>query len=156
MEKKFYDDGMRSSMTPARIRALESINFTWAKRKGEHSWLQKYNELLEYKKEFGHVDVPTKYVENKALGRWVSTQRAQYKFLQTGKKSQLTEERLRKLKAVGFVFDLMSSTSQVEPRLPSACHRDSNEGVRINQAMSHDSERGSESELVERNDQVGI
>ena len=73
------DDDLSSSMTMDRVRALESIGFTWAKRKGQHSWDSKFDELVDYKRRKGHANVPTKFEENKALGRWVSTQRSQFK-----------------------------------------------------------------------------
>ena len=70
MEKKFMDDGDQSAMTPYRVAALDSIGFEWAKRKGKIAWNQRYEELVQFKKEFGHCDVPTKFKKNKALGRW--------------------------------------------------------------------------------------
>lgn len=75
MEKKFLDEGtQKTSMTIKRVKLLESIGFAWAKRKGEHSWNQKYNELRAYKKKKGDCNVATKFPDNPALGRWVSTQ----------------------------------------------------------------------------------
>jgi len=47
--------------------------------KGAEAWEAKFEELVKYRKDYGDCLVPTKYAENEALGRWVSTQRAQYK-----------------------------------------------------------------------------
>ena len=62
------DDGEKSSMTEDRKRQLEKIGFAWAKRKGDYSWNEKFRELEDFKRANGHVDVPTKYEDNKALG----------------------------------------------------------------------------------------
>ena len=98
MEKKAYDERTKSSMTQRKIDSLNSIGFTWAKRKGDVSWNEKFRELQEYRRVHGNCkisfvfegrfslvwisrllllllgEVPTKYPANPALGRWVSTQ----------------------------------------------------------------------------------
>ena len=109
MEHKFYMDGTRStSMTPEKVQRLESIGFEWARRKGEHAWKEKYDELKQYKDQHGNVDVPTKYPANPALGRWVSTQRAQYKQLLESQqrheenKGHMTEEHRDLLNQIGM------------------------------------------------------
>ena len=48
--------------------------------------------------------MPLKDAENKALGEWVNTQRAQYRKFKAGKHSQITIERVNELDAVGFVW----------------------------------------------------
>ena len=107
MEKKRYDDEERSALNEEKIKALEAIDFTWAKQKGEALWDAKFRDLLKYKAETGHCNVPTKYTVDTSLGRWVSTQRKQYKEMTEGKRSLLTEERARKLTAIGFKWNAM-------------------------------------------------
>lgn len=41
-------------MTQSKLTALESIGFTWARRKGQPSWIKRYNELIKYRKENGN------------------------------------------------------------------------------------------------------
>lgn len=49
--------------------------------------------------------VPTKYKANTALGRWVSTQRAEYKkFCEGDEKSSMTTEKIRRLEEIGFAW----------------------------------------------------
>lgn len=48
--------------------------------------------------------VPTKYKQNTALGRWVSTQRAEYKKYCEGEKSNMTPDKIRRLEEVGFAW----------------------------------------------------
>jgi len=106
-EYKLFKEGKKSSMTQERINALESVGFIWAKRrKGQPTWDLKFEELTAYRQEHGDCLVPTKYAENPALGRWVSTQRAQYKLMQEGKPSTTTAERVRLLENLGFVWRL--------------------------------------------------
>ena len=63
------------------------------------------NELLSYKARFGNCHVPTKYKENTALGRWVSTQRAEYKKYQEGQeKTSMNEDKIRRLEEIGFAW----------------------------------------------------
>ena len=110
MEKKFLDEGHeKTSMTEGRKALLESIGFTWAKRKGEHSWLEKFNELRAYKERYGNCDVATKYADNPALGRWVSTQRSEYKKFQTGHSKHMNQEKIDKLNRLGFKWEMIQN-----------------------------------------------
>lgn len=103
MQKQRYDEGKpTNSLDVKRIRALEAIGFAWAKRKGDFLWDQKYQDLLGFKETFGHCNVPIKWSRDRTLGRWVSTQRKEYKSLIENKRTLLTQERLRKLEDVGF------------------------------------------------------
>eukprot|EP00592_Proboscia_alata_P003211 CAMPEP_0194376302 /NCGR_PEP_ID=MMETSP0174-20130528/24719_1 /TAXON_ID=216777 /ORGANISM="Proboscia alata, Strain PI-D3" /LENGTH=618 /DNA_ID=CAMNT_0039156891 /DNA_START=176 /DNA_END=2032 /DNA_ORIENTATION=- len=78
-----------------------------SKNKGQHTWNLKYEELKKYKAEHGDCLAPTKYKKNPALGRWVSTQRADYKLFQTGDSStSMTKERVDLLEQLGFVWRL--------------------------------------------------
>jgi len=107
MEYKLLQDGEKSSMTPERLSALQSIGFVWAKRKGQATWDAKYKQLKEYKNSQGDCLIPTKYAKDPALGRWVSTQREQYRLWKAGdEKSKMTVEKVRLLEEVGFVWRL--------------------------------------------------
>lgn len=134
MEKKFMDEGSKSSMTRFKLDALESIGFTWAKRKGQPSWDTRYAQLKEYHAQHGHCRVPTKYQQNPALGRWVSlglfgslrhvdfkphhayfpflpmqvsTQRSQYKQFMENQPTHMTQDRKLLLEAIGFKWNAM-------------------------------------------------
>lgn len=107
MEKKFMDEGQKSSMTPAKLQALDEIGFQWAKRKGQPSWDARYAQLKEYFAKHGHCRVPTKYVQNPALGRWVSTQRSQFKQFMEKQPTHMTVQRMRQLEEIGFKWNAM-------------------------------------------------
>jgi len=106
MEHNLLKDGKKSSMTPARLEALEAVGFIWAKRKGMTTWNGKYDELLQYKRDHGDCLVPTKYSKNPALGRWVSTQREQYRLKQERKPTKMVHEKMHLLESIGFVWRL--------------------------------------------------
>ena len=100
---RLYQEGKKSQMTEERMQALEDIGFSWDAQ--EDIWQQRFNELKEYREKYGDCNVPQKWSENPQLGRWVSTQRSQYRLYQEGKKSQMTEERIQALEDIGFSWD---------------------------------------------------
>ena len=63
------------------------------------------------------VRVPLKYKADLRLGKWVQTQRQQYKLWQEGKKSSLNEERMAKLNNAGFELALSPSPGNEEKRM---------------------------------------
>jgi hypothetical protein len=107
MEKKRFDEDVRSALNESKINALEDIGFAWAKMKGDTLWEQKYEDLIAYKEVHGDCNVPTKYKKDTSLGRWVSTQRKQYKERQQGNRSLMTDEREAKLQALGFRWNAL-------------------------------------------------
>ena len=84
-----------SSSSSARFRSYQT-----------DTWNERFCDLLNFQKEFGHCLVPHNWPGNVALAQWVKRQRYQYKLLsQPGKQSTLSEERLNLLNAMGFVWD---------------------------------------------------
>lgn len=71
------------------------------------SWEDHYEVLLKFKEENnGSARVPLKYKADLRLGKWVQTQRQQYKLLREGKPTKMTEERAAKLEEAGFEWSL--------------------------------------------------
>jgi len=105
MEQKNRIEFKNSSLNDSRLERLQRIGFRWAKRKGQASWDEKFNELVAYKAKIGNCHVPTKYQKNTALGRWVSTQRAEYKKYQEGQaKTSMNTDKIRRLESIGFAW----------------------------------------------------
>lgn len=72
-------------------------------------------QLEEYKIEHGDCNVPTKYKQNTALGRWVSTQRSEFKKFCRGDKAGIgiDSERISRLNSIDFVwFPLVCDVAQ--------------------------------------------
>jgi Helicase associated domain len=73
-QRSFYKDGI---LLEDRIEKLEAIDFIWDVL--EADWMDKYNRLVQYKKEHGDTNVPQRYNKDPELGHWVHTQRFSYK-----------------------------------------------------------------------------
>jgi hypothetical protein len=69
------------------------------------NWSERYEALIEFRKNHGHCLVPNSYPEDVALAQWVKRQRYQYKLKQEGKRSTLSDERVEALENIGFVWD---------------------------------------------------
>jgi Helicase associated domain len=99
-------------LTDDRIRRLEGLGFVWSLR---DDWQKHYEELLQYKQEHGHCNVPARYASNRRLGIWVSAQRQQYKQISSAyeedkprRPTPLTQERIDQLNALGFTWTIRS------------------------------------------------
>ena len=70
----------------------------------EGVWDQYIDLLVEFKKCNGHCAVPRRWKSNQPLASWVMRQRFQWKKKKDGYHSYLTEERIKRLKDIGFIF----------------------------------------------------
>ena len=61
---------------PDRIRKLDSIGFSWNSLDARFE--RKFKELMEFKKKFGHCDVPFNGKNYRSLGMWVHHQRTRH------------------------------------------------------------------------------
>lgn len=100
-QQRMRAEGRDSDMTEERFRKLTKIGMVWYV-KGPDQWQERFEDLRQYQRRFGHTNVPSRYEPDRMLGRWVSSQRIQYKFRQEGKHSYLTDERIRALNSLGF------------------------------------------------------
>ena len=101
-EYKKFQAGKKSQITEERIAALDAIGFEWAPGAVLVDWDVRLQQLIDYRNENGHTNVPKSYGPNPSLGQWVQTQRVYYKKWKSGKKSHLSEERRQKLEEIGF------------------------------------------------------
>ena len=95
-------EGKHSHLTEERIKLLDEVGFEWSPQ--DNSWNDLHRLLVEYEAEHGNCLVPQHYPDNKALGTWVANQRTQYRLRREGKHSHLTEERIKLLEDLGFVW----------------------------------------------------
>jgi hypothetical protein len=102
-------DGKRSKITPARIQELENLGFEWGNSNRE-GWEVRLSELADYREKLGHCNVPTRCIEYKQLGKWVGTQRNQYRLRLDGKTSPMTTFRIQELESLGFEWDCSGPT----------------------------------------------
>ena len=111
--KTFHKEGKPSPMTPEHIRALNGIGFEWGTSKIELAsiWTIRFQQLCEFKAQFGDCLVPIKYSANPKLGRWVMNQCYRYRLYQEGKPSCITAEHIRALDGIDFI---RGRTSKIE------------------------------------------
>ena len=103
-QHKYWEEGKHSHMNQERIDALNNIGFQWEiDKRTIRGWDDRFNELVAFQEEHGHLNVPQK---KGPLGRWVSTQRRHYRFVQEENPSQLSPDRIDRLNQIGFQWRL--------------------------------------------------
>ena len=93
-----------TSITAERIRALDGIGFYWGTSKHDLAslWNVRFQELCQFKAQFGDCLVPKHYSATPKLGKWVSNQRARYRNNTEEKATSISSERIRALDGIGF------------------------------------------------------
>ena len=108
--------GKYSVLTQERVQMLTDIGMVWRnvdteiRRVEQKSWTERFEELLQFKRESGHTIVPQKYPQ---LGQWVHKQRVLYKRMKQGRDSLMTPDKALKLAEIGFVFDVRACKTDV-------------------------------------------
>ena len=104
--------GKKSNMTPEKAKKLDDLGMVWSifklpppeKRADRKPWSHRFQELLDFKEEYGHTVVPQHYP---VLGQWVHSQRVNYKLMKQGRKTLMTPKQALQLADVGFTFEVM-------------------------------------------------
>lgn len=99
-----FRDGKPTQLTFERFEALDAEGFIWVEEK-HLPWRERFQELDEFRKVFGHCNVPYDYI-CKALVRWISYQRAEYWKLYSGERTVMTQQKIKELDNIGFVWCL--------------------------------------------------
>ncbi|MBC7383474.1 MAG: Helicase associated domain protein [Bacteroidia bacterium] len=97
----------QGKLNPEFAQKLKEIDLTTlTKRKGryldnpefrnEKLWEESFNLLVQFKKEYGHINVPKNYVK---LSNWTNKQRRYYR-----EKKLLSKDKIKRLADLGFVF----------------------------------------------------
>ena len=116
-----------NSLTNEREQKLNKVCFTWIMR-NRVGWDLRYQELAEYKEINGHCMVPQHYEENKALGKWVSKQREQYRLFLQGKASIMKQAKIDKLNSVEFCWSAKSRAAREIHNLEKT-HQESEQAI---------------------------
>ncbi len=89
----------KSELSEDRLSRLNEIGFVWTPKSDK--WDIAYSAILKFKEREGHCEVPINHLEDGyQLGRMVVKQRS--------KRNELSEDRLKKLDELGFVWDRYS------------------------------------------------
>ncbi|HEY5234430.1 MAG TPA: Helicase associated domain protein, partial [Verrucomicrobiae bacterium] len=86
-----------STLSDEEIKLLDSLGFTW-KSRDVGTWEDRLAEVVAFKAENGHCDIPLNFPENPKLGRFVNNIRTQRN------SRRLSAERIAKLDAIGFAW----------------------------------------------------
>lgn len=90
-------DEKNGELLASRKTRLNEIGFIW--NPTEAQWENRFNELLAYKSEYGHVNVPNDWPSG--LGKWIQIQRV---FEKNGK---IAPDRRRRLIDIGFIWNTL-------------------------------------------------
>ena len=90
-----------------RLERMNAVGFPW--EPVDCGWEEQFAQLQEFRKRFGHAQVPVKWKQDLKLGRWVGHQRELYRA------GILRPDYRRRLEEIGFVwhappFPVMPST----------------------------------------------
>jgi hypothetical protein len=100
-----YQEQGTTRLTKERVDLLNDIHMIWNVTKvsrRDERWEERLRELEEFQDDHGHCRVPT---SSGPLGRWVLAQRKAYFRKQQHEACSLTDDRERKLLALGFEFN---------------------------------------------------
>ena len=119
-QNKLRNEGQHNTLTDNRKETLDKLGFVW----DPHSayWEERLSELVAFRDENGHANVPTSYPPNPALAVWAKCQRRQFKLFwnPNAKKSNMTLDRIAKLNRFGFVFNPRDAKRKNSPRARAA------------------------------------
>jgi len=96
------NDKKRKDMFPSQPAQPSKVRF---RSHQAESWMEKYEELLDFRLNNGHCLVPNQYPANPSLAEWVKRQRYQYKLKGMGKHSSMSDDRVVALEKLGFVWN---------------------------------------------------
>ena len=106
-------------MNDERVKQLEEIGFIWEVKSPimQKRFEKRLNELREFRKEYGHVDLTLKsHPEHKALAIWCKNIKAAYKTRLKGDRHShaISEEKIKRLEELGFNWNLKKRKSQAK------------------------------------------
>ena len=87
----------KTALSDEQISLLDKLSFTWRQRERE-SWEDRLAEVVAFKEEYGHCDIPLTLKNPPKLSAFVNNSRSQRN------NGTLTVERIAKLDAVGFIW----------------------------------------------------
>jgi hypothetical protein len=92
----------RKSMPQNRKDMLDELDFVWF----VDNWDVMYKQLVKFRQEHGHIEIPTRCVENRSLGEWCRKQRGHMR------QNKLPPERRGRMEEINFDFELQSEKNE--------------------------------------------
>jgi hypothetical protein len=112
---------MRNSQKPTKfklsdgqIRRLNDAGFKWSLRKANSGFDERFNDLMAFKANYGHCNVPTRG-EDAYLAQWCSHVRVKYKKMRNNQKpnAKLLDGQIQRLNDAGFKWSLVPKVGWV-------------------------------------------
>jgi Helicase associated domain len=109
VEKKKYEQGLKTAMTDEKLQHLANLDFEWRAPNARNigAWDRNVAQLLKFKEQHGHLRVPQK---TPTLGPFVNEQRQMYVHHHRGEThrghNRIHPERLAQLKKIGLFDDI--------------------------------------------------
>jgi len=94
----------RGQLAAERTHRLDKLGFDWDPNNTH--WEKYYRQLVEFKKEHNHTNVPQRSGKYRELGTWVRNQRAAKRY-----KRPIMAERAKRLDEIGFIWVLIEPMS---------------------------------------------
>ena len=94
---RLMNSGEKSFINNDKIVQLENVVFQWISDSQfipNITWNEQLSELLQFKQQWGHCDVPQKYAKDSNLSNQASQRRHQHILLNSGKKSFINNGRI--------------------------------------------------------------
>jgi Helicase associated domain len=93
------------TLSDAKRRALDQLDAHWWMTHSQRAWERQFQMLAAYAAATGHCQVPISH-PNRRLAHFVANQRKHYNMrVKKQKSSAMTEERIRRLESLGFVWN---------------------------------------------------
>jgi superfamily II DNA or RNA helicase len=127
----------KGAIASNRVRLLDEIAFVW-KSRTVGTWEDRLAEVVAFKGNFGHCNIPVNFPDNPKLGGFVNQMRSQRR------RGALSEDRVARLDEVGFVWSARNNEQKWNRMYDSlkhchATHGDSNVpfGWKENPKLAH-------------------
>uniref|UniRef100_A0A7S0HPV7 Helicase-associated domain-containing protein n=1 Tax=Hanusia phi TaxID=3032 RepID=A0A7S0HPV7_9CRYP len=112
-------------LTQDQIRELDSLGFRW----GIHTdWELRFQELLDFRNQHGHCNVPQKYKSNPSLGAWVAQQRRRFKHM------TLTWDKVKRMEKAGIEWQLRRGRHASGPWMAADSSTQQDESVEVKES----------------------
>jgi Helicase associated domain len=99
----FKQRSSAGGLSQDRREKLNSIDFEWG-TSNHDAWMKRYHELEDYVRLYNHTFIPLKDASYFELSLWINKQRSNYGHFKAGRQTSMTEENIKLLDKLGFVW----------------------------------------------------
>jgi len=109
-QRKIHNGSKVGVLTEEQVLRLDKLGIVWTNIK-DTVWEDYYALAKAYYEQHGHLNVPMNYTteDGHRLGTWLSNMRVRYASLSQRDKSSQTKERIRRMEAIGMVWNVFDA-----------------------------------------------